>query len=346
MVRAGRSLFLIQVFLCLPASVYAQRSNVGAMDNERRTLGGTVYFPGNKPAENVSVGLLSSEGSFMAPANTNASGGFEFYNLTPGTYALQVDQSGYERIEVSVDLTLTSNRGIVIYLAPIASNSSAAGHGASSATVSAHELSMPQKARELMASGKKKLYQDKDAQASLEDFQQAVAVAPGYYEAEYQIGIAALTLGKPDDAEKDFRKSIELSGDKFGEASIGLGKILLDKGDAPAAEKVLLHGVEFAPTSSRGYYELGRAQLVEKRLSAAEESATQSRTLAPEFPMVYRLLSNIHLQQKNYTALLEDLNAYIKLDPDSPAGARAKQLREQLQPKQTAAEQSGPPAHP
>jgi hypothetical protein len=36
------------------------------------------------------------------------------------------------------------------------------------------------------------------------------------------------------------------------------------------------------------------------------------------------------MRQKNYTDLLGDLDAYIKLDPDSPAGLRAVQMREQV----------------
>jgi hypothetical protein len=37
------------------------------------------------------------------------------------------------------------------------------------------------------------------------------------------------------------------------------------------------------------------------------------------------------LQQKDYPALLQDIDQYLKLDPDSPAGVRAKELREQVQ---------------
>jgi regulator of sirC expression with transglutaminase-like and TPR domain len=48
------------------------------------------------------------------------------------------------------------------------------------------------------------------------------------------------------------------------------------------------------------------------------------------------LLSNIHLQQKDYPALLQDIDQYLKLDPDSPAGVRAKELREQVQQKMAA----------
>jgi hypothetical protein len=65
--------------------------------------------------------------------------------------------------------------------------------------------------------------------------------------------------------------------------------------------------------------------------------------LSPGTAVIYRLLSNIHLRQKNYPALLRDLDAYIKLDPDSPAGLRAKQMRDQVQAK-IAETPGGPPA--
>jgi hypothetical protein len=48
---------------------------------------------------------------------------------------------------------------------------------------------------------------------------------------------------------------------------------------------------------------------------------------------VYRLLSNIHLQQHNYPALLADLDTYLTLDPDSQAGQRARQIRDEVRQK-------------
>jgi tetratricopeptide (TPR) repeat protein len=265
----------------------------------------------------------------IAPGITTASGGFEFYDLASASYALAINQQGYQPIEVSVDLSLTSSNGVTIYLKPLPSNSPSA---ASHATVSTHELSMPQKARDLMASGRKKLH-DKDAQGALDDFQQATSTAPDYYEAHYQMALAYLTIGKPDDAEKCFRKSIEVSGDKYGEADVGLGKVLLDKGNSVEAEKTLRHGVELSPNSAHGFYELGRAQLNNKEIPEAEKSAEQARSLAPDTLAVYRLLANIHLHEKKLSALLQDLDAYIKLDPDSAAGTRAKQMRDEVQQK-------------
>lgn len=80
-----------------------------------------------------------------------------------------------------------------------------------------------------------------------------------------------------------------------------------------------------------GHYELGRALLNQNRLPEALAAAEEAQRLAPKALLVYRLLSNIHRLQQNYPALLADLNAYIDLDPDSPAGLRAKQIRDQMQ---------------
>jgi hypothetical protein len=68
-------------------------------------------------------------------------------------------------------------------------------------------------------------------------------------------------------------------------------------------------------------------------LADAQKSGEQARALAPGAAVVYRLLSNVHLQEKDYPSLLEDIDAYIKLDPESPAGVRAKQMREDVEKK-------------
>jgi tetratricopeptide (TPR) repeat protein len=197
---------------------------------------------------------------------------------------------------------------------------------------------------DVMDSGMKKLYHDKDAHAALPDFQQALALAPAYYEAAYQLGMAQLSLGDRAQAEKSFRGSFEQSKHTYGESAVALGAALLDLGNTSEAEQFIRRGLVLNPNLWLGHYELGRALLQQKRLSDALTSAEQARLLAPSVPIVYRLLSNIHLQQENYPALLADLDTYLTLDPSSPAGLRAKQLRDQLQSQ--AAQHAPPPPKP
>jgi hypothetical protein len=326
--------FLFAASLLFPPCSDARQMGGGRPDDNHLTINGNVYYDeGNQPAAHVMVQLQGSEGDSRETEETTDSGWFEFRRLGGGTYTLMVDVQGYQQVATTVDLSFMPEKGVVLRLRSLSSEKKTAAP----TSVSAHELSMPEKARELMSAGKKKLYADKNAQAALDDFQSAIAAAPGYYEAHYQVGMTYLSLGKRDDAETSFRKSIELSSDKYCEADVGLGTLMLDRRDFVQGEKTVRHGVELNPDYWLGQYELGRALLNLDRVAEALKSADRAKSLAPSAAVVYRLLSNIHLRQKDYPALLADIDSYVKLDPDSPAGIRAKQLREQVAQKVDAA---------
>jgi len=323
-------LFLFAACLLLPPPVIALKLGGSLPSSNIFTISGNVYYgDGNQAAAHVMVQLQDSAGETRLQEETTDSGGFEFQRLAGGTYTLMVDVQGYQRVAASVDLSYMPEKSVVIRLRSLSGEKETVA----ATSVSAHELSMPEKARELMSAGKKKLYVEKKAQDALEDFQSALAAAPGYYEACYQVGMASLSLGKRDDAEASFRKSIELSGDKYSEAEVGLGTLMLDRRDFAQGEKTVRRGVELNPDYWLGQYELGRALLNLDKVAEALQAAEQAKSLAPSAAIVYRLLFNIHLQQKDYPALLADIDSYIKLDPDSAAGIRAKQLREQVAQK-------------
>jgi hypothetical protein len=323
MTRLFIALFLLTSILVIPKNIFAQ----GISDTV--SLTGTVYSEKSKRTVNqAAVHLCDTGGNLLQQTITTDSGEFDFRQIKRSNYILTIDAAGYQPYTYHVELSFTSDRGISIYLIP---NPSDPSTSSPATNVSAHEMSMPQKARDLMASGEKKLYSDKNPQAALTDFQQAVSVAPAFYEAYYQIGMAYLTLGNKADAEKSFRKSVEVSNDKYGEPVIGLASFLIDTGDLTQSETMTRHGLALSPNAWFGHYQLGRILFNEHKVADAEKSAEQARSLAPNAAIVYRLLSNIHLSQKNYTALAQDLDAYIKLDPDSPAGVRAKEIRKQVQ---------------
>jgi len=277
----------------------------------------------------VEVTLRTAGGAMQAQIVTNESGRFEFDNITRGTYGIEARMSGYQLYSTAISVGGGETRGMTIYLKRSAENQEAP----SGSTVSAHELSMPKKARDLVYSGKQRVYLEKNLDAGLADFQNAVALAPGYYEAYYQIGMTYLELAKRDDAENNFRKSIALSKNTYGEPMIGMGTMLLDKSDNAGGEKMIRHGLELSPNFWLGYYELGRACLAENRLEDAKKAGGQARSLLPNAAIVYRLLANIHMREKDYRALLEDIDAYLKIDPNSPASAHAKEMRAQVMQK-------------
>jgi tetratricopeptide (TPR) repeat protein len=316
----------LSLFCCsvlVPAAALAQKPS---------TIAGNVYYGSDyNAAKNIPVSIYDSERTLLETQSTSDDGLFRFGGLRRSTYFIVIDIDGYEKVSLGVDVSMASDRGLAIYLKPTSKTPEPSHLN----TVSVHELAMPAKARELMDSGMQKLYHDKNAQAALPDLQQAVALAPTYYEASYQLGMAQQSLGDRPKAEKSFRNSFEQSKHTYAEASIGLGGILLDRGDAIEAEQCIRRGLQLNPHLWLGHYELGRALLQQDHLADALSSAEQARQLAPNVPIVYRLLSNIHLKQQDYPALLADLDTYLTLDPSSPAGQRAKQLRDQLQETQS-----------
>jgi Tfp pilus assembly protein PilF len=302
--------------------------------NGSANVAGTVYMEkDNRPIFSAYVRLCDAGGVKVAEMFTSDSGEFAFYGVARAKYTLQISALGFETITVDLDLAFTSDRGVPVYLKPVALNTGTTPADGGGASVSVHELSLPQAARDSYAAGKKKMYVDKDVKGALVDFQAAVKTAPGYYEAFYQMALAHLSLGNNGDAAANLRKSIAASGDKYGEAEVGLGTVLLDRGQPAEAEKALRRGVELSPNLWLGHYELGRSLFNLRKDSEALQSAERARALSPASPIIYRLFANIHLREQNYPAVLADIDQYLKLDPASAAGIRAKQLREEVAQK-------------
>lgn len=291
------------------------------------SLTGTVFSePGNRRIENATVMLCDEQGNRLLEVSTNNAGEFALIGVHLQVYVLKVSAEGFAPTELRVDLSTESSHGFSVGLRALAAGSGVPDR----ATISVHELSMPEAARDLVSSGRKKLYTEKSAQAALADFQAAAAKAPDYYEAYYHAGMAYLTLQNEAAAEKQFRRAVEVSDRKYGDADIALGTLLLKREEGGEGEKYLRQGLALNPQSWPGQVELGKLELTRGHVDAALAAGDIAESLAPGQPMVYRLLALVHMKQKNYTALLADLDSYIRLDPNSPAGLRAKQLRAEV----------------
>jgi hypothetical protein len=328
--RAVLACFPILFLLCVSHPARAQFGEAS-----HRKIEGTVYYAADgTPADHIIIEVISSEGLNVDHFTTDERGRFNFFGLSPGIYQLAINLQDFEPVTAEADVTMASAEGVVVNLVKRSGVGSAnsSSHPAGGSLVSAHMMSMPQKAQDAFTKGQHNLYQAKDPSAGLKDFQEAVKDAPTFYEAYEQMGMAYLMLKQPDDAEKAVRKSIDLSKDKFASAEVDLSSLLMDKKQFAEGEKPARRSIELDPNSWRGYYELSRALFNQDRVSEALASAEKSRDLNPLDPTIYRLLAIIHIKQKDKTSLIVDLDQYIKLDPDSPAGVRAKQIRAQLGP--------------
>jgi len=110
-----------------------------------------------------------------------------------------------------------------------------------------------------------------------------------------------------------------------------LGAALINEGKFGEAEGVIRKALGLDSTTWAGHYCLGQALLALNRLPEAEESAQEALRWKSDSPEAYLLLADIHRNQKNYPALLKDLDKYIELEPDSSNIANLKALRDEAE---------------
>ena len=308
---------------------FAHPELLRASDSPVVAVTGTIFSDANNARiGNAAAALCDAGGAVLQESTADDSGQFSFQGLRPGRYILKVQANGFQSTKLPLDLSYASQHGLSVRLKPMRNSDQPRPDGM---TVSARELAIPAAARDLLDSGKKKLYSEKNGEAALRDFQSAIKTSPNFYEAYYLAGMAYLALQNSAEAEKYFRTSVDLSQKKYADADIALGSLLLQRGEDQPGEELLRQGLLSNPHSWPGQFALGELELTRGHVELALAAAEQAAELAPAQPVVYRLLAIIHLRQKNYSALLTDLDAYLQLDPDSPAGLRAKELRAQAE---------------
>jgi tetratricopeptide (TPR) repeat protein len=289
---------------------------------------GTIFSEdGKQRLESAMIQLCDPSGNLIQQGAAGGGGYFAFRGLQRNEYVLKVSADSYQPMEVRVNLQFGSQPATFIYMKRIAPD---ARKTANLPSVTRHELTMPAAAKELLASGRKKLYHEKNPQGALEDFLHAQEKAPHSYELDYEIGMAYLQMGEKQNARDQFVKAISLSKDSYGEAEVALGTVLVDEGSLEEGEKRIQRGLELSPGFWMGYYQFARVELLRDRLPQAEADAEQARSLAPNAAINYQLLSVIHLREKKYRQLLQDIDMYLELDPDSAAGQRARSARAEV----------------
>lgn len=92
------------------------------------------------------------------------------------------------------------------------------------------------------------LHEKGDLAGAIKLYDQALRIVPEFPEAEYQRGVAALELGREVEAEKSFRRAIELRAD-WTLPMTSLGSLLVKKGLTTEAESILTKVLEIEPQS-------------------------------------------------------------------------------------------------
>jgi hypothetical protein len=319
------SAFIPLMFMSAPIS--AQRGGPAGLRHE--IVGKITNDADHSPMQNVAIRLTSQAGQMVSTTYTSPTGDYNFANLQGGDYVLTIQLEGFETIQQDARLTLvsvlTANIALHRAMTPKADITTTGD------SVSSRELNLPAKAQEALAKGRERLYQKHDAAGSLVYFRKLLEISPGFYEGYFLEGVAYTQQSQVSEAEAAFHKAIDSSEHHYAEPYFALASLLTDEKQFIKAEQMARDGLSADPEAWRGHYELARALIGEGRPGDAEKTGLEARKRKADFAALYLILANIHMQLHNNEAVLDDVNAFLKLEPDGPTSAQARAIKAQME---------------
>jgi Flp pilus assembly protein TadD len=305
-------------------------------------LSNAALLKGAAPATSISGRLILDNGEFncnqcmltllaggvrpVATVVLQSSGTFTFNNVPPGPYTIHADIDGFEPINQEIDAT-DFRFGANVTISLVRKRAPQSGRAAVVNLSEFREL-YPKKAVSWFEKGTDAL-KDKKYGDAIKYLRNAVELAPTFYEAHNQLGIAYVESGRNDDAEREFIKAHDLNSTAV-EPLLNLTRIYLDENDPARAVTAGEQAVKANSRSAPAFLNLGMALYKAAMLDRAETALRRALELAPKMANARLLLANVYLKLQRYDSSLEQLDKYIAENPKGSQLAAVHQLRDQL----------------
>ncbi|HLJ17503.1 MAG TPA: tetratricopeptide repeat protein [Bryobacteraceae bacterium] len=285
------------------------------------------------PETQASVALHGASTPFESATLSDPHGRFRFRKLAQGTYTVAVfePQRGEARQTVEVSPSVADSKRHVKVTLHLDGNRFESGSARDlGVTVSARELSVPDKARREFSEAQKKLSRP-DVAGAVAHLRRAVEIAPQFWAAWNQLGTIAYQQHQYTEAADDFRKALAADSHAF-EPLVNLGGVLLNLGKDSEALQYNLFAVLQRPNDALANSQLGMSYFAIGNLELAEKYLTISKRLDPaHFSHPQLLLAEIHLRRGENAAAVAELKDFLEWHPDDREAPHVRQLIAQLQ---------------
>jgi Flp pilus assembly protein TadD len=161
------------------------------------------------------------------------------------------------------------------------------------------------------------LQQNRNEDARLQETE-ALRISPNYLEARLDLALALSLLGRPADAESEYRRALELQpeGKEMVVAHSGLGAALAAQHRTTEALPELQLAVRLRPESAEGHYNLGTALAELGRTSEATSELTVAVRLQPDDAEAHHRLALALAVQGKQNEAANEFAAVAQLRPD------------------------------
>jgi Flp pilus assembly protein TadD len=256
---------------------------------------------------------------------------FAFTSVPNGPYSLKIEISGHEPIIEPLDTFDVGHEVTVFVRMAPSSGQSRNTNTTGSNVVDASEFLQryPKKAVSFFEKGSESLKQKKNDEA-VKYLQNAVELAPTFYEAHNQLGLAYIAAGRKADAEQEFIKARDLNSSNI-DPLLNLTQLYLDQNQPDLAVTTAEQAVKTNSHSASAFFSLGVALYRAMQLERAENELKHALDLAPKSGTIRLALANVYLKLQRYDSTMEQLNTYLSENPKGEQRQAALDMRDQLQ---------------
>jgi thioredoxin-like negative regulator of GroEL len=201
---------------------------------------------------------------------------------------------------------------------------------AKEATVSAHRLNVPKKAEKALEKGDAALKSGKLEQAK-KHYEKALKIDPQFEEAENDLGIVLMQLGKKAEGRTAFERALSANA-RYAPARVNLAKIAFDEKRYNDAYLLAKQALSSEPLNPGALFVAAESAFFKQDFA---ETISLTRTLHSlphqQYSLAHFLAAKSLEVQHQPAAALAEYQTFLEEDPTDPNAARARQLMALLQ---------------
>jgi Ca-activated chloride channel family protein len=196
-------------------------------------------------------------------------------------------------------------------------------------SVSKFDLKAPGAARQEYEKGTQLLLKKKFSDAA-EHFAKAIATYPNFVAAHNALGSAYLDLGRNEEAQNEFLRSVALDG-HLPHSYMNLGRAQLALKNFPGAQQSMQKASELSPLDLRLLSALTYAQYLNRDYGSSIATAQRVHGLKHEKNAIVHYFAAASWQgQNNLQEAQKELQTLLDEDPKSPVAETARQMIQQI----------------
>lgn len=328
------------IFLLISTSLLYNESFSSTTHNfiqGRNSISGIVFDENRRPLADVYIELQDEMYRALAQTKTNAAGRYAFSGLPDGYYKVKALPYGTDYEEQTQDATIINvsaapgSGATNLYLDfHLKRKKKADNVTALPGTIFVQEV--PEKAKQLYEQGIQALREKKDREG-FEKLKMAIEIFPNYYLALDRLATEYVMRGYYEAAFVLFSKAIEVNPRSFSSA-FGLGLAQYNLKRMEEAIQSFRRATDLYNKSPDTHLWLGKAFLQTGRLSQAELSLKKANELYQgKSAEVHWQLARMYNEQKRYREAADELELFLKCQPDSRDAEKLRQVIKRLREK-------------